>query len=111
MDSARTTVLSKSSDNFSFDILAHRFDHHQATGRHHQTIERITTENILLYSLIAVYQKNQSKSANILKQAERELAKMEKAIQHYGDEKVAAEQDWLAFWGIEKVPVTPNGWI
>ncbi|KAI1439509.1 hypothetical protein F5Y02DRAFT_405595 [Annulohypoxylon stygium] len=111
MDFARTTVSSTSSDNFSLDILARQIDHYQATGRHHQTIERLTTENILLIRLIVVYQKNQLKLADILEQTQRALATLEKAIQHCADEEVAAEKDWLAFWGIEKVPVTTDDWI
>jgi hypothetical protein len=98
----------------SLDLLAQRVEEFQ---RMHQleTIERLTAENTKMQNAIVKYQKLWCLTIELLEEAYQALQLLQRAFEHCIDEDIAAEKDWLAFWGIKKEHhgqrYSPAGWI
>jgi len=80
-----------------------------------ETIDRLTVENSLLWQLIE-YHKRSARIMALLERCQKALALLQQALENCTNEKIAAERDWLAFWGVQKdytkLPkYTPGGWI
>lgn len=81
-----------------------------------ETIDRLTKENSLLQHLVIAYQKHWSHTMDLLEQTQRALMTLQRALEHCMSAEIAAERDWLAFWGIRRggdqlQKVSPGGWI
>ena len=76
-------------------------------------IERLTNENREMQNAIVKYQKLWCSTIELLEEAYQALQALQRAFQHCIDEDIAAEKDWLAFWGIKKgnQHYSPAGWI
>ena len=98
----------------SFDLLTQRVEEFQ---RMHQleTIERLTTENTTMQNAIVQHQKLWCSTLELLEQALEALQSLHRAVKNCINEDVAAEEDWLKFWGIKKGQeshsYSPSGWI
>ncbi|KAI3573901.1 hypothetical protein IWW34DRAFT_634373 [Fusarium oxysporum f. sp. albedinis] len=66
------------------------------------TIERLIKENSLIDNLVMAYQKHWSRTMDLLEQTQRVLNNLQKAFDYCIGEEIAAERDWLAFWGIQR---------
>ncbi|KAH7111850.1 hypothetical protein B0J11DRAFT_512092 [Dendryphion nanum] len=102
-------------EHFSIECLIKRVDEYQRRD-HMETIERLTTENSLLQHVIVKYQKNWCWTIEILEKTHQAVLTLQKALEYCIDEDIAAERQWLAFWGIKKECTTrqnynPAGWI
>jgi hypothetical protein len=95
-------------------LLAQKVEEFQ---RMHQleAIERLTIENTTLQNDIVNYQKLWCSTIELLEVAHQALQSLERAFGDCIDEDIAAEKDWLAFWGIKKEyrcqNYSPAGWI
>jgi len=81
-----------------------------------ETIETLSTENSQLQHQILQYQRVWCSTIDLLEQAQQALLSLQKALEYCIQEDIAAERDWLAFWGIKKeCTQRPNysaaGWI
>lgn len=74
------------------------------------TIERLIKENSLLDNLVMAYQTNWSHTMDLLEQTQRALNNLQKAFDYCIGEEIAAERDWLAFWGIQKHNTATQRW-
>jgi hypothetical protein len=98
----------------TFDLLTQRVEEFQ---RMHQleTIETLTIENNTMQNAIVQYQKLWCSILELLEQALEALQSLQKALEHCFNEDIAAEEDWLRFWGIRKEKqsqqYSPAGWI
>jgi hypothetical protein len=98
----------------SCNLLAQRVEDFQ---RMHQLeiIERLTIENTRMQKAILKYQKLWCSTIELLEVAYQALQSLQQAFSHCIDEDIAAEKDWLAFWGIKKEHqrqnYSPAGWI
>jgi hypothetical protein len=98
----------------SLDLLTQRVEEFQ---RMHQleTIERLTTENTKMQNAIVKYQKLWCSTIELLGEAYQALQSLQRAFENCVDEDIAAEKEWLAFWGIKKEHhgrrYSPAGWI
>ena len=98
----------------SFDLLTQRVEEFQ---RMHQLeiIERLTTENTKMQNAILQYQKLWCSTLALLEQALEALQSLQMAVENCVNEDIAAEEDWLKFWGIRKgkesYSYSPSGWI
>ncbi len=98
----------------SFDLLTQRVEEFQ---RMHQleTIERLTIENNIMQNAIVQYQKLWCSTLQLLEQALEALQSLQRAFENCVNEDIAAEEDWLKFWGIRKENASqqysPAGWI
>jgi len=100
---------------FSIESLIKRVDEYQRRD-HMETIERLTTENSLLQHVVVKYQKNWCLTIEILEKTHQAVLTLQKSLEHCINEDIAAERQWLAFWGIKKECATrqnysPAGWI
>jgi hypothetical protein len=109
------TTPSSPVEPVSLDVLTQRVEEFQ---RMHQleTIERLTTENTKMQNAIVKYQKLWCSTIELLEEAYQALQTLQRAFEHCIDEDIAAEKDWLAFWGIKKEHqhghrYSPAGWI
>ena len=97
-----------------FDLLTQRVEEFQ---RMHQleTIERLTMENTTMQNAIVQYQKLWCSTLELIEQALEALQSLHRAFENCVSENVAAEEDWLKFWGIRKgresSNYSPAGWI
>src|SRR6266480_7660380 len=97
----------------SFNLLVQRVEEFQ---RMHQleTIERLTTENTKMQNSIVKYQKLWCSTIKLLEEAYQALQLLQGAFENCIDEDIAAEKDWLTFWGIKKEHrgqrYSPAGW-
>jgi hypothetical protein len=98
----------------SFDLLTRRVEEFQ---RMHQleTIERLTIENNTMQNAIVQHQKLWCSILELLDQTLVALQSLHRALENCFDEDIAAEEDWLKFWGIRKETqsqqYSPAGWI
>ncbi|KAH7108758.1 hypothetical protein B0J11DRAFT_449477 [Dendryphion nanum] len=109
------TKPSTPTKEFSVGSLIKRVDEYQRRD-HMETIETLTTDNSLLQHVIVKYQKNWCLTIEILEKTHQAVLTLQKALEHCIDEDIAAERQWLAFWGIKKECTTrqnysPAGWI
>ena len=117
-DSDSTTSRREPSSHteyFTIDSLIQRVEEMQRRGQL-DTIERLTVENSLLQHLIHQYQRQWSATIDLLEKTHQALLSLQKAIEHYVGDGIAAERDWLAFWGItrectERSRRCPGGWM
>jgi hypothetical protein len=82
----------------SIALLTQRVEEFQ---RLHQleTIERLTMENTTIQNAIIQYQKLWCSTLELLEQALEALQSLYRAFENCVNEDVAAEEDWLKFWG------------
>jgi len=102
-------------EDTTIDSLIRRVEEFQVISQL-ETIDRLTTENFLLHQLIVAYQKRWSRTMDLLERSQYILATLQEALRDCVNEEIAAERDWLAFWGIRKDHVqlpkySPGGWI
>ncbi|KAH6883878.1 hypothetical protein B0T10DRAFT_463242 [Thelonectria olida] len=88
-------------EEFSIDSLIHQVQEFERMNQL-DTIERLTKENSLLDNLVMAYQKHWSRTMDLLEQTQRALMALQKAFEYCIGEEIAAERDWLAFWGIQR---------
>jgi len=99
----------------SIDSLIHRVEEFEIISQL-KTIDRLTAENSLLYQLIVAYRKRWFRTMDLLERSQYILATLQEAFRDCVKEEIAAERDWLAFWGIRRDHVqlpkySPGGWI
>ncbi|KAJ3455241.1 hypothetical protein MRS44_013841 [Fusarium solani] len=88
-------------EEFSISSLIHQVEEFERMNQL-DTVERLTKENSLLDSLAVAYQQRWLRTMDLLEQAQRALTALQKAFEQCIGEEIAAERDWLAFWGIER---------
>jgi hypothetical protein len=99
----------------SIEALIKRVDEYQRRD-HMEAIERLTVENSLLQRAILKHQKIWCLTIELLEATNSAVLKLQKALEHCIDENIAAERQWLAFWGIGRGSgmrqnYSPAGWI
>jgi len=98
----------------SFDLLARMIEESQ---RMHQlkNIKKLATENTKMQNAILQYQELGCKTVELFEKAYQALQTLKRAFGNCVDEDIAAEKDWLTFWGISKQHrgqrYSPAGWI
>ena len=100
---------------FSFESLINRVDEFQRRD-YLDTIERLTIENSLLENVVVKYRRNWCLTIDVLENAYQAMLTLEKALENYIIEDIAAEKQWLLFWGIKKECTmrqnySPAGWL
>lgn len=97
---------------FTIDSLIQRVEEMQRQGELN-AIERLTTENSLLQHLVEQYQRHWCATIDLLERMHQALLSLQKALEKWVEEEIAAERDWLAFWGAvpECTERPPGGWL
>jgi len=67
-----------------------------------ESINRLDAENALLRQLLVAYRKQWSQVIDLLEQTQRALMILQRALEKCISDEVAAERDWLAYWGVKK---------
>jgi hypothetical protein len=111
----QNTEPSSPMEGFSIESLIKRVDEFQRRD-HMETIEKLTIENSLLQHVTVEYQKNWCMTIEVLEKTHQAVLTLQKALENCVNEDIAAERQWLAFWGIKKECTTrqnysPAGWI
>jgi hypothetical protein len=94
-------------EGFSIESLIQRVDEFRRRD-HMDTIERLTAENLLLQQVIVKYQTNWCLTIETLEMTHRAVLTLQKALETCINEDIAAEKEWMPFWGIKKESA---GWI
>jgi len=102
-------------DNHAIDSLTRQVEELRIIGQL-ESINRLDTENALLGQLLAAYRQQWSQLIDFLEQTQRALMILQKALEKCISDEVAAERDWLAYWGVKKERVQrtydiPRSWI
>lgn len=107
--------MNDESQDFSIEALLKRVEEFQ---RRHQldSLERLSKENSMLQQQITRYQESSSQTINLLQQVYNTVAVMQEALKECRHKELAADGDWLAFWGIRDGPSEgseyyPADWI
>jgi hypothetical protein len=106
MDSANRAKKTHTQDpppagEHSLEFLIQQVEEFQRTSQL-DTIERLTIENSLLHNLLVRYKKSWAQTIDMLEQTQQALRILLLALEHCVSEEIAAERDWLAFWGIDQ---------
>jgi hypothetical protein len=102
-------------DVFSIELLINRVEEVQRRDQL-EVIQRLTLDNSLLQQLVINYQKQWCWTLDLLEKTQEAVLLMQKALERCIEADIAAEKDWLAFWGIGKEHTkrsgySPAGWI
>lgn len=99
LDEQDLPVDTQYDDFFSLDLLISRVEQIQRR----EQLERIrilTRDNALLQQLAANYQRQWIRTLLLLEKTQTAIVSLREALEHCYSENVAAEQAWLALWGI-----------
>ena len=110
-----TTQPSTLNETFSIETLIQRVEEFQKRDQL-ESLERVTRENFLLQRRLVRYQEYWCSTLDLLQKAHEVVQSMHNALEKYTREEIAAERDWLAFWGIKMestkdLGYSPGGWI
>ena len=113
--SLKSTRPSTPIETFSIDCLLQSVEEFQRRDQL-ETIQRLTYDNSLLQYLVVEYQKKWCRTIDLLEKAQEAVLLLQRMLEHCIREDVAAEREWLAFWGIKKEGTqrpnySPAGWI
>ena len=102
-------------DNNTIDSLTRQVEELRIIGQL-ETINRLDTENALLRQLLAAYRQQWSHVIDFLEKTQQALMILQKALEKCISDEVAAERNWLAYWGVKKERVQrtydiPRSWI
>jgi hypothetical protein len=100
---------------FSIELLISRVEDVQRREQL-EAIQKLTLDNSLLQQLVIQYQEQWCWTIDLLEKTHEAVLLMQKALEHCIEEDIAAEQDWLTFWGIgvqgtKRSGYSPAGWI
>jgi hypothetical protein len=100
---------------FSIELLINRVEEVQRREQL-EAIQKLTLDNSLLQQLVIQYQEQWCLTVDLLEKTHEAVLLMQKALERCMEEDIAAEQDWLAFWGIgregtKRSGYSPAGWI
>jgi hypothetical protein len=103
------TSISKVREEFSIDALLEKV---KEFHRRQQLdlLERLTMENSLLQKQIVRYQDSSSLTINLLKEAYSVVALMQDALERCRLKELAADKDWLAYWGVREGSTDGSGY-
>ncbi|CAK7238181.1 hypothetical protein SEUCBS140593_010407 [Sporothrix eucalyptigena] len=102
-------------DDGSMDALVRRVEEFQAANQM-DVVNRLAVENARLVQSVAACHEALGGAIKLSKLVEQACGALHKALAAYAREDAAADQRWLAFWGIHTdsgLPLAPcpGGWI
>jgi len=111
----KSTRLSTPIEAYSIDCLIQRVEEFQRRDQL-ETIQRLMHDNSLLEYLVVEYQKKWCRTIDLLEKAQEAALLLQRLLEHCIREEVAAEREWLGFWGIknegtQRPNYSPAGWI
>jgi hypothetical protein len=93
---------------FSIELLINRVEEVQRREQL-EVIQKLTLDNSLLQQHVIHYQEQWCWTMDLLEKTHEAVLLMQKALEHCIEEDIAAEQDWLTFWGIGREGIFTNG--
>lgn len=103
------TSTSKEPEGISIDALLERVEEFHRRQQL-ETLEKLTRENSLLQQQIVRYQESSSQTINLLQEVHNIVALIQDARGRCRHKELAADRDWLAFWGIRDEPTDGSGY-